>query len=107
MDAESMGYIGGAISTAAALCVGIIAPYRALRGAQGPRERSTVIKLSIALWLFILPLGVAEFLLPDEYGFFAFYPLWLVLPFYARFWSERQQRAEEQDSRDINSNATN
>jgi hypothetical protein len=100
MDAESFGLAGGAISGVAALAVGIAVAYCAIRAAKGSQERSMAIRLSIILWIIILPLGIAALILPDEYRLFAFYPLWLALPFYIKFWNERQQRAKEEDAQD-------
>jgi Ca2+/Na+ antiporter len=98
MDAENIGLAGGIIGGLLGFLGTVIGTYCAIRNAHGPKEKVTAIRFSFILWLFILPLGITAFILPNEYKMFAFYPLYLALPFYIRVWNDRQQSARKEDA---------
>jgi len=103
MDDQTMGIIGGSIGAVVGVIGGIIGTYFSIKNTNGPKERQLVIRFSAILWGAMIPVGVLAYLLPTNYKFLAFMPIWVALPFLIRYWNKKQQEARLKESEDTHS----
>ena len=101
MDDQTMGIIGGSIGALVGIIGGMIGTYFSIKKTNGPKERQLIIRFSTILWGAMVPVGLLAYMLPANYTFLAFMPIWIALPFLIRYWNKKLQavRLEESNSK--------
>ena len=91
------GTIGGIIGSVLGLCGGLFGCYCGIKNANGPRERSFIIKASIVCLAAITIFIVTFFALPLPYRWFLYIPYSILLPLGLVYWNKKQRliRAQE------------
>jgi len=46
----------------------------------------------------MIPVGLLAYMLPVNYKFLAFMPIWITLPFLIRYWNKKQQEVQIKES---------
>jgi Ca2+/Na+ antiporter len=85
------GLIGGIIGSAIGVLGGIVGTYFGLKNTNGPRERSYMKKLAVAVWVAVTGFVVATLWLPPRYKQYLLAIYVLALPV-AIVWGNRRQR---------------
>ncbi len=95
MTPSDYGLIGGIAGSVLGLLGGIVGTYFSIRNTKGKKERAFVVRISCALWLVMLLVAVAAYLIPSPYKVFAMMPVWLGLPFLILYWNRKQKELRE------------
>lgn len=85
---------------AAVAAVGVWTARGSIRSAQGPRERTFVIRTCAATWLLVAGFVAAVFLLPRPYNWIVAAALMIGIPAAMYRWTTQRQLIRELDARD-------
>ncbi|MBW3543291.1 MAG: hypothetical protein KY476_23800 [Planctomycetes bacterium] len=91
-------WLGPAIGGVLGLAGGIVGTWLSIRNTRGPRERSMVVKASIACWVFVAAFIAAVFWLPSPYKWVVSIPYVIVLILGITYWNRTQSRIRDEES---------
>jgi len=74
------GIIGGILGSIIGIAGGAFGTYCSIKGTNGPRERSFMIKYAVFTWIFVITFLVLFFVLPKPYNLFMWIPYAIFLP---------------------------
>jgi Na+-transporting NADH:ubiquinone oxidoreductase subunit NqrD len=102
VDGATLGIIGGIGGALLGLIGGGIGTYVSIKNAQGPRERSFLVSVSVMAWVALVAFLATLFLIPAPFRFFLWLPWIGLLIWGVRVWKQRHAhiRAEEAAERD-------
>jgi hypothetical protein len=98
MDGATFGILGGTIGSALGILGGVAGSYFSNKNTKGPNEKRFMVKMTVYAWSFLIILGLIAYLLPGPYKVFAFFPLWIALPFFIRYCNKKQQEIRLEES---------
>jgi Ca2+/Na+ antiporter len=97
-NAAMWGWIGGLAGAVIGLVGGVVGTYFSIRNANGPRERSFMIKSAVVCWMAILIFLGLLFVLPHPYRWLMWIPYSVLLPLGIIYGNRRQQAIRQQES---------
>lgn len=93
----------GSVIFLAALGMGVTATYLNVKRAQGPRERTFVLRISLMCWALLLTLLASAYFLRPPWLYLVMFGYFVVCPILVYRWSTKHQllrvveRREEQE----------
>ena len=95
---EMAGWAGAIAGSVIGLMGGIIGTYFGIKNTNGPRERSFMIKASVACWVAVMAFLGLMFCLPGPYRQFLWIPYGVLLALGVRYMNRQQQILRQQES---------
>ncbi|WP_417378766.1 hypothetical protein [Gimesia sp.] len=98
MAPEMIGLIGGVGGTVIGVLGGVYGTWNELRNAQGPQERSYLVKMAVLYWIVVPLFVVLVFVLPDPWNYYIWLPYGLWLTSTIRRSAVKQQTIREAEA---------